>query len=65
MTEGIKEHNVQIQVEMVFSRVLCNDVPVECLQTLSVFYVITLHKHLNIFRVTLFQYWAHREPPVT
>lgn len=29
-----KEHNIQIQVEVDFKRVLCNDVPVEYLQTL-------------------------------
>lgn len=34
--KGIKEHNIQIQVEMDFTRVLCNDVLVEYIQTLSV-----------------------------
>lgn len=52
--KGVKEHNMQIQVEMDFTRMLCNDVPVEYLQTSNVLNVITLHKHLNIFRVTLF-----------
>lgn len=51
--KGVKEHNMQIQVEMDFTRVLCNDVPVEYLHS-NVLNVITLHKHLNIFRVTLF-----------
>lgn len=52
--KGIKEHNTQIQVEIDFTRMLCNDVPMENLETESVLNIITLHKHFNIFRVTLF-----------
>lgn len=52
--KGSKGHNIEIHVEMVFARVLCNDGMRLCneeyLQTLNILNVIALHKHLNIFR---------------
>lgn len=43
MDKVIQEHSIEIEMEMGFARVLCNDVPEEYVRTLNISNVIAFH----------------------